>query len=128
LSNPALIPQKILIGVDDSEGSARAVDFTTELAEKLGSGVVFVHAVTLGDTGRKILDACEAKAKDKHLAFTSFLEVGEPTKVILARAEQESCDCIAIGKKGQPKIDGNLNSSTTAQKLVTLSKLPVICV
>jgi nucleotide-binding universal stress UspA family protein len=128
MSNTLSVPQKMLIGVDDSEGSAQAVDYATMLAEKLHASVVFVHVVTLGDAGRKILEACETKARERHVGFKSFLEVGEPAKVILAKAEEETCDCIVIGKKGQPKIDGNLLSSTTAQKLVTLSKVPLICV
>jgi nucleotide-binding universal stress UspA family protein len=128
LSKQTHIPQKVIVGVDDSEGSIRAVDFAIALSEKLGSSIVFVHAVTLGDTGRKLLEECQSKAAQKNIPSKSFLEVGEPAQIILAKTDEESCDCIVVGKEGQPKIQGNLLLSTTAQKLITLSKVPVICI
>jgi nucleotide-binding universal stress UspA family protein len=125
---PNSVAQKFLVGVDDSEGSIRAVDYALNLAQKLGSSVCFVHVVTLADTGRKILDACEAKARERKIPFRSFLEVGEPSKVILTKAAEEECDCIVVGKMGQTRVAGNLMSASLAQQLVTLSQLPVICV
>jgi nucleotide-binding universal stress UspA family protein len=123
-----LIPQKMLVGVDDSEGSSKAADYAIALAEKLGSSIVFIHIVTLGDTGRKILDAVESRARDRKITSKSLLEVGEPAKTMIESAQQENCDCIVVGKEGRPKVDGNLTPTTTAQKLITLSKVPVICV
>ncbi len=124
---PISIPRKFLVGVDGSEGSDRAVDFTLALAEKLGASVVFVHTVTLGDQGKAILEKSESKANGKHIPCKSFLEVGETTKEVLRISTEENCDCIVIGKKGQPKIEGALMSTNT-DKIVMLSKVPVICV
>jgi nucleotide-binding universal stress UspA family protein len=122
------IPQRMLVGADDSEGSSQAVDYAIELAQKLNSSIVFIHVVTLSDTGKQILEICESKAKERGVPSKSALEVGEPTKVFLSKAEEEKCDCIVIGKMGQPKVAGNLVSMTTAQKLLALSKIPIICV
>jgi nucleotide-binding universal stress UspA family protein len=122
------IPKKLLVGVDDSEGSKRAVEFAVALSEKIGSSLVFIHIVTLADSGKQILQASESKAKEKNVPSKSFLEVGDPTKIILAKAETEGCDCIVVGKEGQPKVEGDLVSSTTALKLTTLAKIPVISV
>jgi nucleotide-binding universal stress UspA family protein len=127
LKNQIQLPKKMLIGVDASEGTERAIDYGLALAEKLGSEVVFVHMVTLGDQGRTILENCEAKARKKGVRSKSFLEAGDPSVEMLRIGRDEHCDCVVIGKIGQPKIEGTLSSRTT-DRIITLSEVPVICV
>ena len=122
-----MLIQNILVAVDGSENSNRAMDFALELAEKFGSaltvlnvsevlaiGVIPQESTTysfdnmslLGKDLRKIHEEILSKAVSyakgvkPDLVVSSLLKDGDPASEIVTVAKDGGFDAIVIGHKG----------------------------
>lgn len=114
---------KILVPIDGSDSSWRALEAARQLSEKFGGAITAVHVVQpyytipnismAGDapfiplnieeieqTGRSLLKIVDEKMKGYTQPFESKLEFGDPAKRIIAVAKDGKFDAIVIGSRG----------------------------
>ena len=145
--------KRIVVAVDRSEPSLRAVDLAADLAAKYDAELVLLtvgHEIAGPDPG------WEAYARMEHIqdpvpsiAIESMREglsgvrdravargaphvstdvfVGDPAEQILACADARQADLIALGSRGHGRLAGLLLGSV-AQKVVALARCAVLVV
>lgn len=139
--------KKILIPIDGSDYSMRAVEKGVELAKKFDSEIVIINAIeyldllesresekartdALGEYSRKILD--KSKPILNMLNFSNYQlvsELDEPTNAICKYADKNGMDLIIMGSQGlnAGKFKGIFVGSIT-RKVISCTNLPVLVV
>jgi nucleotide-binding universal stress UspA family protein len=140
--NGGTVFKTIVLALDGSESSDRALAYATTLAKEQGSNVRVVHVVEIvvGRGGGPMpLNEDEIKAKVerqvKDLADTGVtaeleihsVRVGGPAHVIADVAQDAGADLIITGTRGHTAIAGVLLGSV-AQRLLHLAHCPVLVV
>lgn len=139
---------KLLVAVDSSACSIRALDYAIRLARENGPMALhLVHAHELPSVSgavaiymtlekakelqrqesEALLAPAVAMAKTAGIPFTSEILTGDIATVITECAERQGCDTIVMGTRGLGAI-GNLMLGSIATKVVHLTKLPVTLV
>jgi nucleotide-binding universal stress UspA family protein len=138
---------KILLAVDGSPISTRAVRHAIKLAKQLTepAELVLFHAdppllqavaVKLGvdavhryhaENGRHATKAARAALTRAHVPFTELLVVGEPAEAIVRRAAKGRVDLIVMGTHGHGALQGLLLGSVAA-KVIAHGNTPVTVV
>lgn len=136
--------RRILVAVDGSETSNKALVAALELARERDAHVLLVHCVDelllmadgglgLGaatDRGTKVLDDAEAIASaagvraERRLANMSAQRLGE---TVAGYARDWRADLIVIGSHGRRGI-GRLLLGSGAEQILRLAPVPVLCV
>ena len=138
---PLTAPATIVVGLDGSQMSSRAVAYAGLLATALGSEVVAVHAVGLlstidGETrpSDQVRDEIQAAvdrwAKPLEVAgarYRTVLEDGPPGLVLLRLIERTDAGMAVLGTRGIGSADGVVLGSTS-HHLVQHSPVPVLVV
>ena len=145
--------KRILVAVDGSGPSLRAVDLAANLAAKYRAELLLVNVMpeqaafdpTLRDFarseglegspyevfrafGNKALSDAQTHANDAGvLQVTSEIATGEPADVILGAARERSIDLIVLGRRGRGQISALLLGSVS-QKVANRSPCPVLIV
>lgn len=143
--------RSILVPVDYSECSARALALATELASSFGASLDVVHVwdrpayvsddmkVGHGDGARSLVDMICENARNDMDAFTSKvlgafgtklstrLLAGNPAAVVLKELSEGRHDLLVIGTHGRTGLS-HLLLGSVAEKLVRLSPVPVLTV
>ena len=149
-----MLIRNILVAVDGSENSNRALDFGLDLAEKFGSsvmvlnvsevlamGVVPQESTTssfdsmsiLGKDLRNIHEeilskaVSHAKAVKPDLVVSSMLRNGDPAVEIVNVAKDSGFDAIVIGHKGSGMVRERVLGSIS-EKVAHLAPCPVVIV
>lgn len=134
-------PQRIVVGVDGSYDSARAVATAATLAAACGAEVVGVHAVGLmhlvdgemrpSDQYReRIADdvaSWAAPLDATGVAHRVVVEDGPPGLVLLRVVEREDAGLVVLGTRGLGSSEGVVLGSTS-HHLVQHSPVPVVVV
>jgi nucleotide-binding universal stress UspA family protein len=104
---------KMLVPVDGSKSSGKALNYAASLAKKLDAKLTLLHVQEsslfsrrpeLSQTmGKRILS--DAAEKLKGTTFDQRLEAGDPAKKITEIAEKEGYDTIVMGSKGHSTIE-----------------------
>ena len=129
--------QKILVAVDGSEYSKKALDFACELAAKFDSSLHIVHVpqgsaadrvMVLGGAsimihagreqiekaGRTLIEAATEIAEERLPGkVTTELRGGDPAAGIVASAKENESDCIVLGSRGLGDFGGLLLGSVS---------------
>lgn len=124
--------RRILVGVDFSAHSARAVRRALDLAKRYGGQVSLVHAVDYqfyydqaydpvipAELDQDLVEAAEERMR-RMIAeigagdLTGSVQLGSPKGVILARAEGLHADLIVIGTHGHRGVARLLGSTASA--------------
>ncbi len=135
--------KNILIPVDGSEGSDRAVTHAITLAEVCGAKLNFLYVANINQLA---INAClsdailEAVTKagnvilDRAIQMVptgiekeAFSETGSPAVVILDFADSIEADLVVMGSRGLGVVKGVLLGSVS-QYIVEQSKCPVLVV
>ena len=135
--------KNILVPIDGSEGSDRAVTQAIDLAEAIGAKINFLYVANINQLA---INAClsdailEAVTKagnvilDRAMEMVpsgiekeSFSETGSPAVVILDFATSNNMDLIVMGSRGLGVVKGVLLGSVS-QYIVEQSKCPVLVV
>ena len=145
--------KSIVVAVDLSEPSLRAVDWAADLAAKYDSELVLLtvgHVIAGADPGIEaymrmehiqepvagvaiesmreglfsVRDRAAAKGA-RHISTDVF--VGDPAEQIIACADARQADLIALGSRGHGRLAGLLLGSV-AQKVVALAQCAVLVV
>lgn len=113
----------ILVPVDGSDNSYRALDAALVLAEKLGSNITVIHVMEqipithIGSEkllselleaykkeNQNILSKCSEIATQKGLNLKTLLLQGNPASVILDYSKKEKFDLLIMGSRGLGKF------------------------
>jgi nucleotide-binding universal stress UspA family protein len=139
--------QKILVAVDGSASSARAVSYAVRLAESnasmethllnvqpaIISGVVrmLVSKQMIEnyqrDEGEKALESAKRLFDSAGIPYKPHIAVGNPPKVIAQYAKELNCDALVMGTRGLGSIAG-LVLGSVATKVLHLVDVPVTLV
>lgn len=134
--------KKILLAVDGSEPSTRAVEVCKDLALSQGAEVIVLH-VKEHDRGRgfgyeletreeasEIVDSAVRTLKDAGVSARGelfFALYGHAAREILSHAHDEKVDVIAMGSRGLSDLAG-LVVGSVAHKVLHLAQTPVLIV
>jgi len=146
--------ERIIVAVDGSSASLKAVDFAADMANKYNAELFLLTVVPHFSPGvdpaleeyarvehiqepatelalaaaESVLDgarrAAQAKGRTPSAAEPSF---GDPAQEILAAARNRQADLIVVGSRGHGRFAGLLLGSV-AQKVVSLAPCPVVVV
>lgn len=142
--------KKILIPVDGSETSWRAMDSAKTLAAKFEGNIVVINVIQpynnaallavpldqatinqgnseLAKIGDKVLATAKEKMADFKGEVEYALEVGHPSERILAVAKDKGCDSIVIGSRGLSGI-AEFFLGSVSSKVSQYAELPVLIV
>lgn len=114
---------KILVPVDGSDNSFRALDHALFLAKNTGSSVTAMHVIENPPTiyvesqkllneimakyrmeSAKILDRCKQLAEDKGVKIETLIAEGDAASNITGHSNNEGFDMIVIGSRGLGKF------------------------
>jgi len=145
---------RILVGIDGSAPSLKAVDFAADLASKYNAELILLKVV--GDRPPELDPAVEEYARSEHIPLPeaeltltmadNILDharrqalssgatqvsvepsFGDPAAQIVAAARDREADLIVVGSRGHGRLAGLLIGSV-AQKVVSLAHCPVVVV
>ena len=122
----------IVLALDGSEGSDRAIPVALEFARRDAAGIVVAHARThaletaIEATLHATVDAIAESGVECSLAIRGSLD-GEEAKVIAEIADEADAGLIVIASRGRGPFAGALLGSTT-QRLVPMAACPVLVV
>jgi nucleotide-binding universal stress UspA family protein len=139
--------KKLLVAVDGSTASSRALAKAAELAKATGGSLLLVHCHDAPDyygriaaiVPREKMDAlqrehsddllqrAEAQLRGTDVPFTREILGGPLGETIAAHAEKSGCDAIVMGRHGQTTL-GDVLVGSVAMKVLHASKLPVLLV
>jgi nucleotide-binding universal stress UspA family protein len=143
----------IMLPVDGSELSLKAVDEGLKLSKSTGARVTFLNVVPhfslnvsaglasdavkkleksredeYKKAGVKIIAQLDAQAKADGIESDGVVSVGDyPYEEIISNAEEKGCDLIMMASHGRRGLDAVLMGSETA-KVLTHTKIPVLVV
>ena len=121
--------RKILVAVDGSRHSSRALEFADDLSRRYSTPLLVLHAfphvsdllgtpqyervlVARSMIGEQLLASARAQLSDRDVE-TQLIE-GPPAPAILRVAAEESCDLIVIGSRGHGQLAGILLGSVSS--------------
>ena len=146
--------ERILVGVDGSSASLKAVDFAADLANKYNAELILLTVVPHFSpevdpalqayarvehiqepapelalaAAKTVLDgarrAAQAKGASRIAVEPSF---GDPAQEIIAAARDRQADLIVVGSRGHGRLAGLLLGSV-AHKVITLAPCPTVVV
>ena len=136
--------QKILIAVDGSEHSKRAVEYAIELLKMLQADIILIHChrtypTLLGEPYlqqaiNKINQEAETLVKPfrelfrkANIAITERIMEGRAGEVIVAVADTEKADLIIMGSRGLSDLEGLIVGSVT-HRVLHAASCPVLVV
>jgi nucleotide-binding universal stress UspA family protein len=149
-----MLLKNVLVAVDGSENSHRALDFALDLGEKFNAAIMILNvsgSLTMGAVPEEstaysgggmavfakdllkiheeILSKAVARAKKvkPNLTISSMLREGDPALEIVNAAKEGGFDVIAVGHKGLSKMK-ELFLGSTSEKVAHLAPCPVIIV
>jgi len=146
--------ERILVGVDGSASSLRAVDFAADLASKYNAELIVLTVVPhfwpqvdsaveeyarlehipgpatelVRTTADNLLDKARKKAQaNSATRISAASSFGNPAHEIIAAAKDQQADLIVVGSRGHGRLTGLLLGSV-AQKVISLAHCPVVVV
>lgn len=132
----------IVVGVDGSDGSDRALTMAERFADRTNARIVLVHAVSQPIEGAKLLPGYgfwEKAAQDvaRKLVCAEAAQLDRPCEMVvrierpatLLRqvADAEDADLVVVGRRGRGGVQGLLLGSTTGSVLRAVAR-PVLVV
>lgn len=143
--------ERILIAVDGSDGSRKALVLASKLQQTCGSELliltVFRHhslleasmSMVRPDDPENLDDSMRSYAKEvaeeaKKIAaeagaenIRAFVKAGQPARMIVKFAEEHKADLIIVGSRGLGDMQGFLLGSVS-HKVTSLASIPVMVV
>jgi nucleotide-binding universal stress UspA family protein len=139
-------PRRILVPVDFSDSSARALRHAAKRAVESGGSLIIVHVVPadygwleIGRNESRDLDrSLQRQAADRLRAFADEIvgenvpadmevRVGQPAEEIVVAARESKCDSIMLSTRGLTGLDRYLIGSV-ADRVARLAPCPVVLV
>ena len=127
---------KILVPVDGSDNSFRALDYAIFLAKKVDAHLTAMHVIENPPTvyvesqkllnellakykaeSAKVLDKCKPVAEKSGIAIETVIAEGDPASNITNYAQKDRFDLIVIGSRGLGRIKEMVLGSTSSKVL-----------
>lgn len=139
---------KILVAVDGSSFSNKALDYAADLTKKYNSSLTIIYVVhkrvyiaaeeagfvttaplihDMEEQGKEILEKAKERVEAAGINVDRVLVHGLPAEEILEKAEKESYDAIVIGSRGRTAATAFLLGSIS-DKVSHHAKCPVLIV
>lgn len=136
--------KNILVAVDGSEHSARALEQAAQLAKTFASRLTLVHAypstvdivgasdyssvlARRTERGQGVLDAMRAQLDGSGLSAEEVLCEGPPADAVLSQAKELEADLVVLGSRGLGMVERWLLGSV-GHKVCHLAHCPVLIV
>ncbi|GAB4358836.1 MAG: universal stress protein [Oricola sp.] len=141
--------EKIVVAVDGSEGSLKALKLAAGLQKSLGGELLIVtiyrhHSLleasmsmvrpdepeilddAMRDHARKVAEeAKQVAAAEGVTALRAFAKAGQPARAIVKFAEEHDAGLIVVGSRGIGDVEGFLLGSVS-HKVTSLARCPVL--
>lgn len=143
---PLVPPKRIVVATDFSDTAGHALEYGVALARAIGAEIVLVHAyeaptyafpdgaMMAGDllqrlqaASQEALDAAVRAQASSGVPVRGKLRMGTPWREIVAMADDERADMIAIGTHGRRGV-AHLLLGSVAERVVRASTVPVLTV
>jgi nucleotide-binding universal stress UspA family protein len=140
---PRVKPQRILVPVDLSNSSVRALRHAANLAAESGGSLTIVHVVPIDygwlgigrEDSRGLDQSLQRQSADRLRALADAeiredvqvdleVRVGRPAEEIVAAAAESNCDLIVLSTHGRTGLDRYLIGSV-ANRVMRLAPCPV---
>jgi nucleotide-binding universal stress UspA family protein len=136
-------PERILVPVDFSDSSARALRDAAKRAAQSGGSLIVVHVVAADygwlqigrDESRELDRSLQRQAADRLRAFADEnagdvradleVRIGQPAEEIIAASRESKCDSIMLSTRGLTGLDRFLIGSV-AHRVAELADCPVV--
>ena len=135
--------QKILVALDGSKNSIRALSNAIQLAKQTDASIIGIFVIQVFPTEMGLMRTIVGKAlskRHKHfmqiakamctrkgVEFLDVVEYGEEGKTIVSFAHKNNFDLIVVGSRGMGKL-GELFLGSTSNYVVHSSKIPVMVI
>lgn len=142
--------KKILVPVDGSEGSWRALASAVEIGKRFESELLVVNVIQpynnaallavpldhatinqgnseLEKVGDKVLEMAEEKLAEYPHKVEYSLEIGHPSERIIALSKKSQCDAVVLGSRGLSGI-AEFFLGSVSSKVSQYSDVPVLIV
>lgn len=134
----------VLVAIDGSEGSRRALDCALSLVERLGGRVTALavegklpaYAATRGEVDEakrekdqyftSLLEEAQRRAQERGVHLSTALLPGHPAEVITDYARAQGHDLVVVGHKGH--FLGDFLLGSTADRVTHHAHCPVVVV
>ena len=126
LARPAP-PERILVGVDGSAGSATAVQWCVEFAAQLAAEVVAVSAGQSSADAQEDRETWATPLRKAGLRSRTLAVEEEPVTGLIEASIREQADLLVVGSRGRGGFTG-LRLGSTAWKIIHRSGFPVVLV
>ncbi len=138
-------PERIVVGVDGSDGAARALQWAAALAGRAGASVLAVHVLTYNhallrdltpDTMHTWRRSLEHELKGRWIKplsttgvahRTMLVDADSPADGLMEVGEREHADLLVVGSRGHGTITGRVLGSTS-YRLTHQARRPVVVV
>jgi nucleotide-binding universal stress UspA family protein len=123
----------IVVGMDDSDGSRRALDWVIDLVAATGSDLVVVHAPGTGgseavrDQAERALEAWCAPIRERGIAHRRRVEGGDARTALERVADETDAALLVVGARGLGAVQGLLLGSV-AGYVVRYARRPIVVV
>jgi nucleotide-binding universal stress UspA family protein len=135
--------KKILVALDGSKNSIRALSNAIQLAKQTDALIIGIFVIQAFPTEMGLMKTIVGKAQSKHykhfmqtaktmctkkgVAFFDVIEYGEEGKTIVSFAHKNNFNLIVVGSKGMGKLR-ELFLGSTSNYVVHSSKIPVLII
>lgn len=134
--------ERILVPTDGSEPSERAAEHAVDIASRYDAVVDALFVVNEAgpgghwdmvveqqeDDGERALDAVAALAEDTGILVEKHLRRGRPFEEIVDAADDYDADLVVMGTEGQTGFDRIASAGSTTERVVRLTRVPVLVV
>ncbi len=102
----------IVVGLDGSDGAARAIEWAVDLAVATGGRIVAVHAPGAGATA-PVLDRARESVQEwcrpieeRGVRYTSRIDAGDARSILASIADEEDAALLVVGSRGLAAVRG----------------------
>jgi len=144
--------KKILVAVDGSKSSFKAMDKAIELQTLMDTEIYLIcvykhHSLfeaslsigrpdsmdipdkVLSEYAKEIVNHAKEKAKEKGaVKVRGFVKAGRPSKVIIKFAEDKDVDLIVVGSRGTHSDKDGMLLGSVSHRVASRAKCPVLVV
>lgn len=117
--------KKILVPIDGSKISHKALEFAISMAKAYGDQIRLVNIQPNHQIlGQSVIDEAAAILEEARVLYTSTIRVGTPTVEIITESKDDDIRCIVMGKKGKGNTSKNLGSVSLG--ILQMASCPIV--